>query len=875
MHNIVKMSLSTKLFSAAGILLLVIISFFYLKYSWDSGIRERSDNALIIASTAADGLNGEMLKQLKAVPEDEKTSAYSSIKKRLNELISIDKNIRFAYFYTQKNGKLYLMVDSEPTGSADMSPPGQEYTEADYEYFKPFKDGLPLITNTVVDRWGKWKSILIPINDNYGNISSIFAIDYPADIWTDLAIKNFIKSATIIFLGCIILLSFFLIVNNQKKIKDAYNRYNKLINNSNDIIYKITPEGIFTFVSPAWTRLLGHTISEVEGHVFSEFVHPDDLLICSNFINKVVKTKKPQDGLEYRIRHKNGQWFWHSTSASPVFSSSGLVESGDCIAHDITDRKQSEAEIKRNFEQQKLLAEISIELNNFSDDKEILNKVLSKIGLYAKVDRVYIFEDDLEKKTTSNTYEWCAFEIDPQIKNLQDIQYDNKISEMVTSLDKEEIFINSDTSKLSTGLKEILLPQGIKSILIMPLITDGKKIGFIGFDQVSHNREWEKYVVNILRSVVGIISTAMEKDKHLKEIKAEKEKIQTIIQGIGDAVFVVDKDKKLIIFNKKAEELSGYNLSEAINKPYKEILHFIFEKNGKVNDRFINQAFSTGKNQEMKNHTLLVRKNGSKIAVADSAAPLKDNNGKINGCVVVFRDVSRDREIDQMKSEFISVASHQLKTPLAGIKWMCELLLSGKISKPDKKQKEYLLDIVSSNERMIKLVNDLLDVSHIETGKKFDIVKTETNIVEVVDQIIKENKQLIDQKKINIVKCKGAPEKFMINIDGDKIRQAFNNLINNAIKYSKDGGIVNISCKSSKKSVTFMIKDNGIGIPKHQQAKIFNKFFRADNASSQETDGTGLGLYITKSIIEAHDGKIWFESEEKIGSIFYFELPLN
>jgi diguanylate cyclase len=154
----------------------------------------------------------------------------------------------------------------------------------------------------------------------------------------------------------------------------------------------------------------------------------------------------------------------------------------------------------------------------------------------------------------------------------------------------------------------------------------------------------------------------------LQEIKREKEKIQTIVQGIGDAVFVVDKEKRLTTFNKKAEELSGFSFDEAINRPYKEVLNFIFEKDGKVNDKFINQAFSTGEVQEMSNHTMLVRKNGSKLAVDDSAAPIKDSNGNTIGCVVVFRDVGREREIDKMKSEFVSVASHQLKTPLAGIK---------------------------------------------------------------------------------------------------------------------------------------------------------------------------------------------------------------
>jgi signal transduction histidine kinase len=187
---------------------------------------------------------------------------------------------------------------------------------------------------------------------------------------------------------------------------------------------------------------------------------------------------------------------------------------------------------------------------------------------------------------------------------------------------------------------------------------------------------------------------------------------------------------------------------------------------------------------------------------------------------------------------------------------MCDILLRSKTSKPSKEQKEYISDIFKNNERMIKLINDLLDVSHIETGRNFEIIKKETDIVKIVNQILADNKQLLLERKINIIKCEGAPKEFFINIDGEKIGQAYNNLINNAIKYSKMGGVVEIGCEHREKSVLFIIADHGIGIPQEQQGKIFDKFFRADNALLQETDGTGLGLYIAKSIIEAHKGKL-------------------
>ncbi len=231
------------------------------------------------------------------------------------------------------------------------------------------------------------------------------------------------------------------------------------------------------------------------------------------------------------------------------------------------------------------------------------------------------------------------------------------------------------------------------------------------------------------------------------------------------------------------------------------------------------------------------------------------------------------KEIDKIKSEFISIASHQLKTPLTGIKWLSELLLGEKIDKPSQKQKGYLWDIYVSNQRMIKLVDDLLNVSRMEIGNKLNIVKKKTDIIKIIDQVLLDNQQLVKKEKINIIKCKGAPRKLIINIDADNIRQVFSNLINNAIKYSKNRGLVEIGWKSKNGEIIFWVKDKGIGIPNGQQDRVFEKFFRSDNAAKQETDGTGLGLYIAKTIIEAHGGKIWFESEEGKGSKFYFSLP--
>jgi PAS domain S-box-containing protein len=361
-------------------------------------------------------------------------------------------------------------------------------------------------------------------------------------------------------------------------------------------------------------------------------------------------------------------------------------------------------------------------------------------------------------------------------------------------------------------------------------------------------------------------------EKNALQLSKERNKLETIVQSIGDGVFVVDRDLNITLFNPKAGQISGFSEKEVLGKKYDEVLKFIFESDSKkIDDRFIKDAIKTKKIQEMNNHSLLVTKKKAEIPFAASAAPLINEEGHVTGCVVVFRDVTKDREIDKMKTEFCSIASHQLKTPLTGIKWMTELLLRGGLNE---EQTEFAQSAHDSTNRMVKLINELLDVSHIETGRKFDIRRERTDIIALLNAILEEINENARKKSILIVKNKETPSELMVDIDISKVRQVITNLIDNAIKYSKQGGRIEVSCIKDKGEVVCFVRDYGIGIPQKQQKRLFEKFFRADNAVLSETDGTGLGLYIAKAFIEAHKGEIWFDSAENKGTTFYIKLPL-
>jgi len=363
----------------------------------------------------------------------------------------------------------------------------------------------------------------------------------------------------------------------------------------------------------------------------------------------------------------------------------------------------------------------------------------------------------------------------------------------------------------------------------------------------------------------------VQKEKNI--VTLEKDKIDTILHSIGDGVFVIDKEFKIIMFNQVASDISGFSAQEAIGKKYNEILKFNLESTEKENDRFIKDAMATGNIQEMSNHTVLIKKDGSKIAVADSAAPLKNEDSKVTGCVIVFRDVTKEREIDKAKTEFVSFASHQLRTPLTVVKWYSDALLAGGAGKLNKKQKELAEQIFTSNTHMIALVNALLNVSRLDLGT-FAIEPEPTDFIEIADSVLAELLPQIEEKKMHIEKRYGADVPH-IDADPKLMRIVFQNLLSNAVKYTPAEGTVTITIEKKASNLFFSVTDTGFGIPKHQQDKVFNKLFRADNIQIQNVSGTGLGLYIVKAIIDAGGGAIWFESEENKGTAFSVTIPLS
>lgn len=441
----------------------------------------------------------------------------------------------------------------------------------------------------------------------------------------------------------------------------------------------------------------------------------------------------------------------------------------------------------------------------------------------------------------------------------------------------ETFFTKERIDKLS---KETLEKGSVKAKELSLLHKEGKEVTVSAFSQVRRNPKGEaigyfvaffdltevKKTENELKETQSAILNILDDVDEARIIaEAEKDKTLTVITNLADGLLVFDKEGRLILVNPQAKGFFGLETVEMVGKSVDEL----------------------SKSPQTKSLTGLIAKKGkikkvnreeipiSETLVLEISTVPMEREGEMLGTLVIIHDITREKRVERLKTEFVSLAAHQLRTPLSAIKWTLRMLLDGDLGKITTEQKDYVDKTAQSTERMIDLVNDLLNVTRIEEGR-YLYNPTPLAFEPIIQSLIDAHRDLIDKKKIQFKFNKPKEELPPIKVDEEKIQLAIQNLLDNALRYTPPGGKVTVSLKyhQDKKRVEATVKDSGIGIPKDQQERVFSKFFRGDNAVRMKTEGTGLGLFITKHIIEAHGGEIWFESEEREGTTFYLTLPV-
>jgi len=358
-----------------------------------------------------------------------------------------------------------------------------------------------------------------------------------------------------------------------------------------------------------------------------------------------------------------------------------------------------------------------------------------------------------------------------------------------------------------------------------------------------------------------------------KKVEDERNKTVAIINNFIDPIIVIDIYGKLNLFNPSAEQIFGIIKGDLGKKVVKE-------KNYSMENfkSIIKKDYKVRGNKELKSNDpneeeVIIEFMGQELTYKVITAEVVDNYNKPLGIMKIFYNLTREKMIDQMKSEFISIAAHQLRTPLSAIKWVIKMLLDGDMGKLNDEQSKILFKGYRSNERIINLVNDMLNVSRIEEGR-FGYSFGRENFEEALKIVIDNLDNQIKEKNLDlkIIKPKKIP---LVYMDKQKMVLVLQNLIENSVKYTPENGKIEVSLEPGKRFVNVSVKDSGVGVPEKDQIKLFTKFFRAENVIKMQTEGSGLGLFMVKNIIEKHGGDISVKSKEGEGTEMNFTLPLN
>ncbi len=372
------------------------------------------------------------------------------------------------------------------------------------------------------------------------------------------------------------------------------------------------------------------------------------------------------------------------------------------------------------------------------------------------------------------------------------------------------------------------------------------------------------------RELHKTIEMAIYKYEMEKKLKEDRQWFSTTLKSIGDAVITTDTEGKIKFMNPVAESLTCWKSQDALDMNIKKVFNIIDEKNPSFSDKPVETVLKEGVICNFSNSTILIKRNGSEIPVDVSAAPIKDDKEINKGVVLVFRDTTEKILLDRIKDDFIHNVSHELRTPLTVIRESVAQISDGILGEVNEEQKNFLSICLRNADRLRRIVDEILDISKMEAGK-VELRKNKTNFTELVQSVLDTFIPVINNKGLEL-KRNILDHEIEVYVDRDRIIQVLNNLIGNSLKFTEKG-FIEVSIKNQSQVVSCTVTDSGTGIAPDDLPNVFDKFQQFGNTINPEDTGTGLGLPISREIVQLHNGDIIAESTLNEGSTFTFTLP--
>ena len=627
-------------------------------------------------------------------------------------------------------------------------------------------------------------------------------------------------------------------------------RYRQLADAMPQIVWTADAEGRATYYNRRWFEYTGLAESDVDDQAWARITHPEDLAQAVARREQTLASGGIFE-IEYRFRSADGTWRWHLGRAVPIRHEDGTIDFWIGTATDIDDRKRTE-------EAQRFLLDAGAELSRSLDWRSGL-KAVARIAVPRVADWCAVHIADADGTISS-----LAVEHADQSKAIFAREVQERYPPRPDNPRGAAAVIRSGTSQLISDVpqdvfeaaaqdethEQLLRELGIRSFICVPIKARGRTLGAITLVSAESGRRYTEADLRTTEELALRVAAVAENAQLYEEVE-RRARAARALETIADGVVLLDTDERVLLWNHAAEVITGIEAAQVLGGRAADVLPGYADNVAAVD--------VDGRPQ-----TVPVEIEGRELWLSFSAVRFEE------GTVYAFRDLTEERGIEQMRSDFVATVSHELRTPLAAIYGAAITLRRADLELGAEMRTRLLEVVAEESDRLAQIVNDVLLASHLDSGQlqlniqTLDAAKLTENVVESARAHLPEGVTL------SVEVAKRLPP---VAADEQQLRQVLVNLVENAVKYSPEGGPVQVSLARDDRCVRWEVTDEGLGIPPSERRRIFEKFFRLDPNMTRGIGGTGLGLYICRELVRRLDGRIWVEANGAKGSKFVVELP--
>lgn len=537
------------------------------------------------------------------------------------------------------------------------------------------------------------------------------------------------------------------------------------------------------------------------------------------------------------------------------------VEEYERIKSYVNKLEKYQEELESKLSAVSSLHEMTSVISTAPEVEETLKQLVTKVGMIMRAQKcVFMLPDEEMKELIPQK---PALRIDDRELKLLRCDVKEGLTGEVYSTG-EPILINDVTQDLrwDKDIVRILSINNSLSIALKILKKDGstQNIGVLHVINKIRGESFNEEDMILLTTLARQASAIIQNTRTLLTLMERKTELETTLKSMHTGVLVLNNQGKILHINPTAQKIFGIQTNDV---RYADITKLI------RNDKIKSVLLDPLQKRESLNDEITVRIPDEKTFQTEIVAQPSNHHSEI-GLIATFTDVTRIRKLERLKTEFVSTVSHELRTPLTSIKGFVATLLGDENNEFDNDTKREFYQIIDEEcDRLTRLITDLLTISRIEAGRSLDMKYSKIDLPALVTKVLNTQKAFTDRHQLEMNLNGDLPA---ITADKDKVEQILTNLVSNAVKYSPNGGTITVYGKPSGEFVELGVADQGMGIPYEQFEKIFDKFHRVDNKDSREQEGTGIGLFLVKHLVEAHGGKIWVTSKYGEGSVFSFTL---